>query len=938
MRKQVSVNSRANIARSGSLNFTYFFSRPLLYRVSSLLLGLLWGGAIAYFDDYAWGQVASDNTLGSQVTSPIAGTFLIQGGTLSGTNLFHSFSQFSVPTNGLAYFNNTSNIQNIISRVTGGSVSNIDGLIAANGTANLFLLNPNGITFGANARLNIGGSFLASTASSLNFADGTQFSATPTQTTPLLTVSVPLGLQYEGNAGSIRVQNSNSTLRVPNGKTLALVGGNVQLNDAFLQAPGGRVELGGLAGAGTVALNLDNNNLRLSFPDGVALADVSLSNRTLVDASGNGGGNIQVQGSRITLTNRSGFNADTLASKNGGEIVLRASQLIVRDGSFVSAGTGGTGQGGTVTVNASDFVEVSGTTPDGRRPSGLGTDTVGVGAAGNVNITTQQLIVRGGAVVSAGTRGKGAGGNLTVTATESVELAGTTADSQFPSGLFARTRSDAAGGDLTITTGRLIIRDGATASTSTSGTGKAGDLIVRASEAVEVRGTSANGDPSGLSAQVNPTAKGDGGNLTIQTGRLIVEGGAQVSAATLGKGQGGTLIVNASDFVELMGTSAKGVPSRLTTQTESPKPAGDLRIDTGRLIVRDGAQVEAGTFGEGQGGTLIVNASKFVEVRGISANGKIPSGLFVETSGAGAAGNLRIDTGQLIIRDEALVSARTSGRGQGGNLFVTTGQLDVRDGAVISVNSVGTGRAGNLEISSDSVRLENQGFIVATTLSGDGGNIRLRVKDLLLMRHESELSTTAGTAQAGGDGGNINIDAEFIVAVPKENSDITANAFTGRGGNINITTQGIYGLEFRPRLTPLSDITASSEFGVNGTVQINTPGVDPSRGLANLPVEPVNVEVTQGCQATGKQGSIEFFNTGRGGLASNPYEPLSSSGIWEDVPLPAQEAGNSVGSVSPAVPSNQLVEAQGWLVNDKGEVTLVAEMPISLSRSRCRLR
>ena len=384
----------------------------------------------------------------------------------------------------------------------------------------------------------------------------------------------------------------------------------------------------------------------------------------------------------------------------------------------------------------------------------------------------------------------------------------------------------------------------------------------------------------------------------------MLRGEHKYRPGTLGKGKGGTLRINASDFVEIIGTSPKGIPSRLTTQTESPKPAGDLIIETRQLIVRNGAQVEAGTFGEGQGGKLIVNASESVKVIGSSANDKTVTGLFVETNDVGPAGDL----------------------------IITTGELMVWDRAQVSVSSEGTGKAGDLKVTANSIRLDNRGQITAETASGQGGNITLNVKDVLLMRHGSRISTTAGTAKSGGDGGNIGIDSLFIVAVPKENSDITANAYTGKGGNINITTQGIYGLEFRPRLTPLSDITASSEFGVNGNVQINTSGIDPSRGLNNLPVEPVTLEVTEGCQGEGKPGSVAFFNTGKGGLAPNPYEPLSSSNIWEDVPLSTPGTANSTS------PPQTIIEAQSWIVNEKGEVVLVAEIPVTRSQGRCRLR
>ncbi|MBE9018858.1 filamentous hemagglutinin N-terminal domain-containing protein, partial [Chroococcidiopsidales cyanobacterium LEGE 13417] len=141
-------------------------------------------------------QLRPDNTLGvdnSIVNSSPDGIDTISGGATRGSNLFHSFEQFSIPNGRAALFDNGANIQNILTRVTGGSRSEIDGILAARGTANLFLLNPNGIIFGQNARLIVGGSFIATTANSINFADGTQFSATPGTGTPLLTVSVPLG-------------------------------------------------------------------------------------------------------------------------------------------------------------------------------------------------------------------------------------------------------------------------------------------------------------------------------------------------------------------------------------------------------------------------------------------------------------------------------------------------------------------------------------------------------------------------------------------------------------------------------------------------------------------------------------------------------------------------------------------------------------------------
>ncbi|MEO1765468.1 MAG: S-layer family protein, partial [Cyanobacteria bacterium J06629_18] len=193
--------------------------------------------------------------------------------------------------------------------------------------------------------------------------------------------------------------------------------------------------------------------------------------------------------------------------------------------------------------------------------------------------------------------------------------------------------------------------------------------------------------------------------------------------------------------------------------------------------------------------------------------------------------------------------------------------------------------------------------------------------ELLLLRNNSQISTTAGFAQAGGNGGNININSPFIVSVPKEDSDITANAFSGNGGNIDIISQGIFGITPRSQLTPQSDITASSETGIQGTINITNPEVDPSQGVIELPeglVDKSN-QIAQICpQGVNAAKNIsEFYITGRGSLPPSPFKPLT--GYINRTSLATLDGetnegeGKRVRSRRVDKKSREIVEAQGFM-------------------------
>jgi large exoprotein involved in heme utilization and adhesion len=267
--------------------------------------------------------------------------------------------------------------------------------------------------------------------------------------------------------------------------------------------------------------------------------------------------------------------------------------------------------------------------------------------------------------------------------------------------------------------------------------------------------------------------------------------------------------------------------------------------------------------------------------------------------------------------------------GDSGNVTLNTREVIIRDDARVTANSLGTGDAGNLLIIAPSLVILDQGTLAAETVSSKGGNITIEQGRSVQLRNNSLISAEAS---GSGNGGNLTIDIDTLVAL--ENSDITANALDGKGGNVQITTQGLF-------LSPDSEITASSEWGIDGVVEINRPDVDPNQALANLPTEVVDTsnQINQTCATGGAaaSGRSRFVITGSGGLPDSPNEALSSDAVWEDLRFvdnsKPSEVQQSVSLQGLAATSNQsttndrqptITEAKAWELNQNGEVVLTA--------------
>jgi filamentous hemagglutinin family protein len=837
--------------------------RIISYLKSSTLsfFSLLFCNAIAL---PALAQITTDSTTSTTVNSTETGV-QIDNGDRAGSNLFHSFGDFSVPRGSEAYFNNANDIVNIFSRVTGGNISNIDGLLRANGTANLFLINPAGILFGENASLQLGGSFYGSTADSIVFSNG-EFSATDLENPPLITINAPIGLNFRDNPGGIVNQSvANETgLQVSSGNTLALVGGNIRFTGGLIKAPGANIELGGLTEAGIITIS-ENGSLR--FSDELARANITLNDSSIIDVISDGGGSITVNANNLEIFNGSQLLAGILPGTQlpeaqAGDIVVNATEK--------------------VTINNQDSNVATGIDSS----AGDSTDLFTQGSPGNISINTKILQGNGIFTIGSANNGEGNVGDVEIIATENISLIGREG---FNSGLasvvgFSGTGD---GGNIRLTTPSLTISDAAVA-TSTLGVGNAGDIEINVADSLNINGVSQlqaaslsggnagniviNGENADIALtggeliittlvasieslvgdnqelidlieqfDFSNTVGSQGGDIIINARNLTADNNVSVVTSTAGKASAerlanaGNITINVAENLTFSNnselaseTGGQGNAGNISLtvgneiafndtsfiSTAVRQKVGDLGVDFDRslqggdinltsrsLSLNNGSDISASTFDLGDGGKVKLNVSELIEIKGVNSN--TDSGIFsvVSEDAIGNGGEIQITTNSLLITDGAFISASTLGQGDVGKISITANESIVIDGQTPNGNLV-TGISNDI-------------------FAGVGNSNELEITTSNLSLRNRGFISTSNVGQGNGGtlsitANTLNLDAAGIFAVNQPPESSTSDE-SRVGGNID--------LEINDNITLRNNSIISAQAGNNasgGNVEIDT--------------------------------------------------------------------------------------------------------------------
>lgn len=850
-----------------------------------LLVALLSAGPVQ-------AQIVTDGTVGPKV-SLSGGEIKIDAdlGTRRGDNLFHSFEKFGIATGQTATFTGPGDIKNVISRVTGGEISNIDGTLASKvGQADLFFLNPAGVLFGPNARLEMPGSFHVSTAHELRFADGARFSALDKGGSGL-TVAPPEAFGFlDRPAGRIGVDQSE--LWLPPGKTLSLVGGDLMIDGGRtgnVRTEDGVVHLVSAAGPGLVRI-----------ADGA----------TLVDQRGE---------VRVAAGRREPASVDVSGPNGGGTIQIRAGRMVV-DGAWIAADNNGSRDGiGGIDLEAGAILITGGH---------VGADAKAAGQAGSVMVTAGTLELRRAGYVSSDTFSSGRAGQVRVQAGKLL----VSRDGPFDfTGIRSLTQEGASGsgGEISVVARDLEMREGGIINAGTFSSGQGGLVMVQAGHLL-INGAGQFGFTGITNSTLHP-AIGDGGETYVTARNLELRDGGAINNSTYGRGNAGKMTIDVTNHLLVTGINTTSfAESRISSRAEGPSRgrSGTVQVTAGMLEIRDGGIVVADSNGTGLAGNVSVHADRLIvtsaifprRITRISSRGNTSSqgggdvevtarvlelldgGTITSSSfGPGRAGQVTIKADKLLISGTGASSYRSgiqnTARQFGlaaGTVHITTTELQLRDGGEINTQSSNTATGGPIVITvADTLRLNNAA-IRAETASNTGGNVTLAVGRLFDLRNSTVTTSVAGGT---GSGGNITITPHLMnpPLMALDNSRIEANALRGSGGNITIQAGQLI-------RTPNSVIQASSAQSVSGTITITAPNTDVAGSLVVLPetLFDVSSQLREACAARGGRPTSSFNAGGRGGLPPDPGTPLAVNPFRQ--PLEQQTATGSPTPLTPRPP------------------------------------
>ena len=666
-------------------------------------------------------------------------------------------------------------------------------------------------------------------------------------------VSATESIQVMGTIAETLFSTSISTETLP-GTTGE--SGNITLNTPeLLIQDGGSVstDTQGIGNAGDLTINT-----------GQLLVKGGAQVTAITEGAGNGGSlmvnsseSVQVIGN---FNNEALFSSvlSTISRDTGdaGDLTINTPTLLVQDGAQIQAGTVGTGSGGILTMTASESIQVIGSSADGQVVSALSTDTSGgtgdagdltintptllvqdgaqiqastglvagregIGNAGDLTINTRQLLIQNGAQVTTGTSGEGVGGNLTVTATELIQVIGTSAEDQFPSGLIVATDGQGDAGNLKIFTPTLLIQDGAVLSASTtSGTGRPGNIFVEDADSILLSNNSAISTAVNAGAIVKASAGDQGGNIKIQSRALSLTSGSQLTASTSGVGDAGSILVQEADFVSL--TNNSSISTAVNEDAEGQ--GGNIDIQTRSLSLTNEAEVTASTSGQGDAGNITVMDADSVTLDKSSISTAVEQTESGELT-VGEGGEITLQTNSLFLTENSQVSSTTSGIGSAGSISILNADsVSLSDNSSISTEIESTGVAkqpSNIEINTRSLSLTEDSEISASTAgTGDAGSINLNANQVTI-QGDSEVS--AFTSSTGGDAGSLQINAPNSVKI-SGTGGLLVQATNGRtAGNLTVKTGELI-------LAEGASVTVSNPQGLAGNLNITADSLFQNQG------------------------------------------------------------------------------------------------------------